>query len=129
VGVAVDTKGNLDVADTGNQVIRKMTAPPAGSSPGQVSLPAGQPGAIGYQDTGLTGNAALFNHPGGAAVDKNGNVFVAETGHNAIREITPDGTVATPAGNPEAACDPTQFTPGITITPPAGSLFFHVVNP
>jgi sugar lactone lactonase YvrE len=111
-GVAVDSKGNLYVADTGNQVIRKMAPPPAGSTVWQVSLLAGQPTTSGYQDSDMFGDVPLFNNPSGVAVDANFNVYVADSGNNAIREITPDGTVSTLAGNPNTPCDPTITSAG-----------------
>ena len=94
-GVAVDTKGNLYVADRFNQVIRKMTLV------GQnwvVTTLAGQPGVSGYFDSPNSGSAQ-FNEPRGVAVDTMGNVFVADTGNNVIREITPSGGVSTIAGS------------------------------
>ncbi len=112
IGMAVDTMGNIYVADTGNQVIRKMTPPPAGSSAWQVSTLAGQHGTAGYQDTDLAGDPELFFNPRGVAVDANFNVYVADSGNNAIREITPNGTVSTLAGNPNTPCDPSRSDAG-----------------
>jgi len=88
-GIAVDNAGNLYVADTYNNSIRKIT--PAGV----VSYLAGN-GAAGYTD----GNAASaqFYAPQGIAVDASGNVYVADVGNNAIRKITPAGVVSTLAG-------------------------------
>jgi len=84
--LSVDKDLNVYVADGGNQRIRKITAD------GAVSTIAGS-GINGYAD-GAAG-AAQFNNPCGTAVDKDGNVYVAErNGHN-IRKITPDGIVST----------------------------------
>src|SRR5947209_1523782 len=55
------------------------------------SLFAGQAGSLGSNDG--TGNAARFNVPQGAAVDKNGNVYIADTGNDAIRKISPAAVV------------------------------------
>lgn len=77
------------VADTGNHVIRKIAG-------GRVSTYAGT-GRPGYRD-GL-GGQAQFNMPGGLAVDKSGNLYVADTLNNVIRKITPDGMVSTYAGS------------------------------
>jgi hypothetical protein len=82
-GVAVDSAGNIYVADAGNDTIRKIT--PAGV----VSTLAGSPGQAGSADG--TGSAALFNSPEGVAVDSAGNVYVADTGNDTIRKITPAG--------------------------------------
>ena len=89
-GVAVDASGNTYVADTGNACIRLIN--PAGA----VSTFAGSPGHPGSADG--TGAAASFNHPDGLAVDKNGNVYVADTANGTLRLITPAGVVTTLAG-------------------------------
>ena len=89
-GVAVDSAGNVYVADTDNHTIRKIT--PAGV----VSTLAGLAGSLGSADG--TGSAARFYHPGGVAVDSGGNVYVADTDNHTIRKITPAGVVSTLAG-------------------------------
>ena len=117
-GVAVDSHGNVYVASSGNSTIVKITpdrtATLFAGSPWQslgYILDPGFPGPSGppttngrtleYQDG--TGSAALFNGPWGIAVDSSGNVYVADTGNNAIRKITPAGQVTTLAGGPNAA--------------------------
>jgi hypothetical protein len=100
-GVAVDAKGSLYVADPGNDVIRKMTL--VGTN-WVVTTLAGQPGVAGAKD-GI-GNKAQFSGPLGVAVDGAGRVFVADTDNNEIREIMPDGTVTTIAGDPSFSCNP-----------------------
>ena len=95
-GVAVDSTGNLYVADKNNNVIRKMTQ--VGTD--WVVMPlAGQPGTGAWADA-PTGSGARFNGPRGVAVDPQGNVYVADSGNNAIRLIKPSGAVSTLAGNP-----------------------------
>ena len=90
-GVAVDTAGNVYVADLSNHLIRKIT--PTGT----VSTLAGNAGISGANDA--TGTAATFNLPTGVAVDTAGNVYVADLSNHLIRKITPTGTVSTLAGN------------------------------
>lgn len=89
-GVAVDGDGNVYVADTSNQTIRKIT--PAG----MVSTLAGMSGAGGSADG--TGGNARFADPWGVAVDGAGNVYVADFYNCTIRKITAAGVVSTLAG-------------------------------
>jgi sugar lactone lactonase YvrE len=89
VGIAVDSQGNLYVTDKGNHTVRKITS-------GVVTTLAGAAGQSGSADG--SGSQARFNGPTGIAVDASGNVYVADTGNNAIRRISPTGTVTTVAG-------------------------------
>ncbi len=90
VSLALDTAGNVYVSDEGNRQIRKIT--PSGS----VSTLAGS-GTTGSQDHS-NGLLASFNQPNGIAVDKQGNVFVADQLNHKIRKVSPSGQVSTFAG-------------------------------
>ena len=79
-GVAVDTAGNVYVADTGNGAVRKVT------SSGIVTTLAGP------------GTGASFLNPKAVAVDNGGNVYLADTGNDVIRKISPEGVVSTLGG-------------------------------
>jgi sugar lactone lactonase YvrE len=88
-GVAVDGNGTVYVADSSNNRIRKITPT------GNVTTLAGS-GFTGLVDG--QGTAASFGYPSGVAVDGTGAVYVADTGNNRIRKITPSGMVTTLAG-------------------------------
>jgi sugar lactone lactonase YvrE len=85
--IAFDPAGNLYVADRNNHVIRRINAA------GIVSTFAGAVGQRGMQDG--NGSAARFNFPLGVATDAAGNVYVADAENDAIRKITPAGSVTT----------------------------------
>ncbi|HWC59108.1 MAG TPA: SBBP repeat-containing protein, partial [Verrucomicrobiae bacterium] len=89
-GIAVDSDGNLYVADTGNHTIRKITPD------GTVTTFAGLAGTSGTANG--TGNAARFSSPYGVMIGRSNLVFVADTFNNTIRVITPAGVVSTFAG-------------------------------
>jgi sugar lactone lactonase YvrE len=88
-GLAVDATGNVYVADTGNEKIRKIT--PAGV----VSTFAGSGGTGAADGAAAT---ATFNTPFGVAVSSSGIVYVADNANNKIRAITQAGVVSTFAG-------------------------------
>lgn len=85
--VALDASGNIFIADAGNDTIRRIT--PAGA----VTTLAGVAGASGAVDG--VGPAASFDELWGIAVDRTGNVFVADRGNHRVRKITPDSQVTT----------------------------------
>ena len=87
--VALDSKGNLYIADTGNQRIRMIS----GST---VTTIAGT-GTVGYSPDGTTATAATLNSPSGLAFDSKGNLYIADTGNNVIRKIA-GSTITTVAG-------------------------------
>ena len=112
VGLAVDSAGNIYVADFDNSTIRKVT------SAGSVTTLAGSAGASGDSDG--AGAAARFNHPNGVTVDGAGNVYVADTSNQTLREISPAGSVSTLAGNPGIGGSADGTGAGATFFYPAG---------
>src|SRR3569833_1037744 len=90
LGVATDSTGNVYVADTLNQLIRKITPT------GNVTTLAGTALILGHADG--TGTAARFANPWSVTSDHNGNVYVADIGNQTIRKITLEGEVTTLAG-------------------------------
>jgi len=97
-GLAVDSEGNLYIGDSGNNVVRKVT--PAGI----ITTFAGN-GLPTYSGDGGPATAAGLNggpapQPKmGLAMDAANNLFIGDTGNNAIRKVTPDGIISTIAGN------------------------------
>jgi sugar lactone lactonase YvrE len=87
-----DGAGNLVVVDSGNHVIRKI------APDGVVSTLAGTPMVLGNADG--PGSSAKFKNPTGIAIDKNGTMYVADSGNHTIRQLTPAGVVTTIAGTP-----------------------------
>jgi len=91
MGVAVDASGNIYIADTGNDTIRKVDAA------GNISTFAGT-GTRGYQGDGGPAKSAQFNGPEAVAVDPSGAVYIADTFNGRIRRVGADGVITTFAG-------------------------------
>lgn len=92
-GIAVDSSGNVYVADSGNHTIRKIAA--SDQNVTTIAGSAGNPGTL----TG-TGGAARFNAPCGLAFFANGDLLVADFGNSALRRVTPAGVTTNFAGLP-----------------------------
>jgi sugar lactone lactonase YvrE len=93
--VAVDGSGNLFIADSGQQRVRKV------SPDGIITTVAGNGDENFSGDGGIATEAALLG-PGGLAVDAVGNLFIADTRNNRVRKVSPDGIITTVAGNGQA---------------------------
>ena len=88
--LAVDSTGTVYVADTGNNLIRKVSAA------GVASTWAGS-GSAGFADG--TGTAAMFDAPFSVALDAGANLLVSDRGNDSVRRISPAGVVSTLAGS------------------------------
>ena len=91
-GLTIDAAGVIYIADTNNQVIRKI------SRDGQVSTLAGNHVQAGSADG--VGMLAAFNAPFAVTVGGDGNLYVADTFNNTVRKVTMAGAVSTLAGEP-----------------------------
>jgi uncharacterized protein (TIGR03437 family) len=83
-GVAVDTAGNLYIADSDNQRIRKV-------SNGVITTVAGT-GTQGFSGDNGAATSAELDYPWGIAVDSSGNVYIGDEGNNRVRVLTPTGS-------------------------------------
>jgi sugar lactone lactonase YvrE len=92
IGLAVDSSGNLYIADAENNRIRMVT--PAGV----ISTVAGN-GNAGYSGDGGQATSAELDIPYGITVDSNGNLYIADSANSVIRKVTPAGVISTVAGN------------------------------
>jgi hypothetical protein len=111
-GVAVGSGGEIYVADSINNTIRRIAAG------GVVTTIAGTAGSAGILDG--TGAAALFNQPFGVAIDSSGNLFVVEYGSDTIREVTQAGVVTTFAGTANTAGHADGTGTAATFSQPTG---------
>jgi len=125
--VAVDSVGIL-IADSGNSRIREVVA-----ASGTIQTRAGN-GTLGFSGDGGLATLAALNSPASVVVDISGNIFIADTGNNRIREVIADGrTINTVAGNGAAGFSgdggpainaELNFPNGVFLGPVSGDIFF-----
>jgi len=89
-GLAVDSSRNLYIADSGDHVIREVA-----TFTGLLTSFAGTLNSNGYSGDGGPATSAHLNFPQGVAVDSSGNLYIADTGNNVIREIGPSSSKCT----------------------------------
>ena len=89
--IALDSAGNLYIADTANARVRRI------DKSGNISTFAGT-GTRGYSGDGGPAISANLTLPTGVAVDSKGNVYIADGGNSSVRKVTPDGNISTFAG-------------------------------
>src|SRR5438094_213220 len=93
-GVAVDSSGNLYIADLGNERIRKLAA-----ATGIITTVAGN-GVLGFAGDGGAATSASLNSPAGVALDASGNLYIADYANHRIRKLTAaTGIITTVASN------------------------------
>jgi trimeric autotransporter adhesin len=90
-GSAIDRFGNLYIADSGNNLVRKV------SLGGTISTFAGN-GTQGFSGDGGPATSAMLSGTLAVATDASGNLYIADNGNNRIRKVTPGGTITTSAG-------------------------------
>lgn len=117
-GVAVDSSGNLYIADSGNHVIRKVSG-------GTITTIAGS-GASGYSGDGGLATVADLASPTGVAVDSAGNIYTADSNNSLIRRITPAGIINSYVGA-GATSGRLNHPTGIAIDP-SGALYIADSN-
>jgi DNA-binding beta-propeller fold protein YncE len=139
-GVAVDAKGNLYIADSANSVIRRVDAVTGiiTTVAGNYAADQASGGLGGFSGDGGPATSARLNAPQGVAVDGAGDLFIADTFNNAIREVTPAGIITTvvnssaqPGGESNGAAPTASHlnTPyGIAIDQSAGTLYIADTN-
>ncbi|HEY4914637.1 MAG TPA: LuxR C-terminal-related transcriptional regulator [Candidatus Dormibacteraeota bacterium] len=124
-GLAVDSAGNVYIADTLNNRVRRVDAD------GTITTVAGV-GAAGYVGDGKPGPEAQLNLPTGLAIGSSDTVFISDTGNNVIRQLGLDGAIHTVAGTGEAgyrgdagsALDAVLHAPGGLAFDSEGNLYF-----
>ncbi len=90
----LDSTGNLYILDSGNNVVRKVAA-----STGVISTIVGN-GTSGYSGDGGPAISAQLSYPAGMALDGQGNLYIADSGNNVVREVAAaTGVITTVAGN------------------------------
>jgi hypothetical protein len=99
-GLAVDAKGNLYIADSANNVIRRVDARTGiiTTVAGDYAADQANDGLGGFSGDGGPATSAQLNDPQGVAVDGAGDLFIADTFNSAIREVTPAGVISTVVG-------------------------------
>jgi uncharacterized protein (TIGR03437 family) len=96
-GMALDSAGNLYVVDSNTSLVRKVS--PSGIITTVAGLESNGLGVSGYSGDGGPATQAMLNYPNGLAVDSAGNLYIADTLNQRVRKVTPNGTIATIAGN------------------------------
>lgn len=125
--VAVDGQGNVYIADTNNNRVRKI------KPDGTISTLAGT-GVAGFRGDNGPASAAQLNAPKGVASDMSGNVFIADSENHRIRKVAPNGIITTVAGSDPGSGDggpalaARLFAPGGIAVDASGNVFIADTN-
>jgi uncharacterized protein (TIGR03437 family) len=92
--VAIDSSGNIFIADTGNNRVRKVAG-------GTINTVAGS-GTSGYSGDNAAATSAALSRPAGIAIDSSGNLYIADNANHVVRKVSSSGTITTFAGNNQA---------------------------
>jgi hypothetical protein len=113
-GMALDPNGNVVFSDSGNSVVRRFTLG------GNVTTIAGN-GAVGFSGDGALATQASLSGPTYVTVDLSqnvGTIYVADTGNNRVRQVTPSGIISTVAGTGDGSSDIVDGTPALSVALP-----------
>ena len=113
VGVAISPDGSIFVADTNNHRVRRV------DHGGNIATFAGS-GRAAFGGDGGPATSADLNLPTGLAFDNAGNVYIADSGNNRVRKVSPNGTITTVAGDGTSAV---LSAPYAVAVGPGGVLF------
>ncbi|HLH44627.1 MAG TPA: hypothetical protein VKV74_16675 [Bryobacteraceae bacterium] len=112
-GLALDSKGNLYIADQANNRIRQVT------TDGNINTFAGT-GTAGFGGDGGQATSADLNAPFGVVADSSGNIYISDTANDVIRKVTTDGNINTAVGDYGSG-----FNFGGDNGPPTSAVFNH----
>ena len=91
-GIAIDEQDDIYVAETGANQVKKL------DRSGALSIVAGT-GQAGFSGDGDLASIAMLSAPEGLALDREGNLYIADAGNNVVRKVATDGRITTVAGN------------------------------
>ncbi|HTS38123.1 MAG TPA: chitobiase/beta-hexosaminidase C-terminal domain-containing protein [Candidatus Solibacter sp.] len=133
-GVAVDSAGNIYIADFSNSRIRAVNTQTTAVTilhvviqPGDIATVAGT-GTAGYSGDGAAAISAKIAEPSAVALDSSGNLYIADEGNNRIRKVLTTGTISTVAGGGSGgdgglATSASLLTPTDVFIAPSGDFF------